>query len=176
VSVFLNGMLNPVPSQNSTANATLSDVIGNKTDTYAGDSVYALLKKAATVVSSEREVYPSLTTGASLVSANADWTYGEFTTVIPANEIEIGYHVLSINVESCDRNAVFQIEMCQGANDVPISTNRFAISGGFFGNQVDIIGSAVVPASARIRARIASSNGAAEIATIGISVVFWRFV
>jgi hypothetical protein len=79
-------------------------------------------------------VYPTLAAGATVVSANADWTYGAYATVVPASTILSDYH--------------------------------------FFGNAVYVIGSAHIAANARVRARLASSNGAAAVATSTISISY----
>jgi hypothetical protein len=163
-----------IPDTNSADNINWGDVIGTKLDTYLGNSIYSLLSKAATIVSSPREVYPTLAAGATVASANTDWVYGNYATIIPAGTIDVGYHVLAINVSSCDHDAVLQLELCQGPTDIPITTMRFAVVNGFFGN-VYTIGSAQVPADAQVRARLASGNGTAQVTTITMSLVYWRF-
>ena len=165
-----------IPAVDSANNNTLADVIGNKNDTYLGDSLYALMVKDAALVTARRQVYPTLAAGAAIVSANANWAYGNYAVIVPAGIITGGYHVLAISIESCNRNAVFELQLYQGAADDVVTTVRFAVVGGFFGNQVYVIGSAEIVAGAQIRARLASSNGLAEIATITLSLVYWEFV
>jgi hypothetical protein len=161
-----------VPGVNSTDNAYMRDVIGNKSDTNVGNSLYARVDELYDNFQEERFVYPSLAAGATIVSANANWAYGAYAEVVPVNTISNPFHVTIVSIESCDRDAVFQLELYQGAADTIISAVRFAVDNGFFGNQVYTIGSAEVPANARVRARIASSNGLAQIATITISIVY----
>lgn len=115
-------------------------------------------------------VYPSLTDGASVVSANSDWTMGAYATVIPASTIGTAFQLTAVNIESCDKNAVFELELYQGDGDTRITTVRFAVIGGFFGNCVYRFSSAEIAANARVRARLASSDGLANQATITISV------
>lgn len=121
----------------------------------------------------ERRVYPTLANGATIVSANADWAYGAYATVVPASVITSDYQVLALSIESCNRNAVYQLELYKGGGDDIVTAVRFAVEGGFFGNQVYVIGSERVDANSQIRARLASSNGAAEIATIAMSIVYY---
>ena len=121
----------------------------------------------------ERLVYPTLAAGATVVSANADWTYGAYAEVVPASTITSPFHVLAVSIESCDENAVLQLELYKGAGDEIIQATRFAVEGGFFGNQVYVIGSKEVDANERVRARVASSNGTAAVATITISIVYY---
>jgi hypothetical protein len=162
------------PSQNSAANASVADVIGSKTDNHLGDSLYARVDELYDQFQEERLVYPTLAAGATVVSANTDWVYGAYAQIIPASTIVSPFHVMIVSIESCDRDAVLQLQLYQGAADTIISTVRFAVNGGFFGNQLYDIKSGEVPANARVRARLASSDGTANIATITISVVYFR--
>lgn len=125
-------------------------------------------------VESERLVYPTLAAGATVVSSNANWTFGAYAIVVPADTITGDFHVLGVVIESCNRDATFQLELYKGdLNDV-VTAIRFNVTGGFFGNQVYIIGSEHIDANSRIRARLASSNGFAQQATITMSIVYWK--
>lgn len=163
-----------VPDQNSADNAFWGDVIGNKIDTRVGNSLYALLIKAAEFVDSPRLVYPTLANGIDVVSANADWTYGAYATIVPASTIVSDFHIVGVVIEDCDQDAVFELQLYSGAGDDIVTSIRFAVQGGFFGNQVYAIGSADIVADSRIRARLASSNGLAAVATATISI--WYYV
>jgi hypothetical protein len=162
-----------IPAQNSSANATIADVIGNKTDDHLGNSLFARLDELYDQFQAERFTYPTLAAGAAVVSANTDWTFGAYATVIPASTIANPCHITIVSIESCDRNAVFELQLYQGTSDTVITSARFAVEGGFFGNQLYTVLSAEVPANAQVRARLASSNGTALVATITISVVYF---
>lgn len=164
----------PVPTADSTANANMADVIGNKTDTHEGNSIYSRLDEVYDNLNNERLCYPSLANGVSVVSANADWTYGNYATVVPVSTITNDFHIIAVSIEACDRDAVFQLELYKGAADDVVQAVRFAVNGGFFGNQIYVLGSEEVEANSQIRARLASSNGAAQIATIAISIVYYE--
>ena len=164
-----------VPAADSADNIDIADVIGTKLDTYDGDSLYALLLKAAAFVSRERLVYPTLAAGATVVSAAADWTHGAYATIVPASTITNKFFIAALSIESCDKNATLELQLYQGAGDDVVTTVRFNITGGFFGNQVHVVGSAEIPANARIRARLASSDGLANQATITMSIIYWEF-
>jgi hypothetical protein len=120
----------------------------------------------------ERFVYPTLAAGAPVVSANVDWTLGAYATVVPINTIASVYHIDAVSVESCDENATFQLELYKGAGDEIVTAVRFNVTGGFFGNQIYALGSGQVDANNQLRARLASSNGTAAVATISISVTY----
>jgi hypothetical protein len=122
----------------------------------------------------ERRVYPSLAAGAAVVSANADWVYGAYGIVVPASTITSNFTIVAVSIEACNRDAVFQLELYKGVADDLVTACRFAISGGFFGNQFYFLGSEEIEANSQVRARVASSNGAALIATLAISVVYYE--
>jgi hypothetical protein len=117
-------------------------------------------------------VYPTLAAGATVVSANTDWVLGALATVVPANTITTEFHVHDVSIESCDRDAVFEIVLYYGGGDTEFSRKRFAISGGFFGNVQIPMTCLKVPANSRVRAALASSNGTAQIATITMSITY----
>jgi len=118
----------------------------------------------------QESVYPTLANGADVVTANADWTLGAFTTVVPANTIAAGFHVIDVNVEACNQNAVFELVLYYGDGDTECGQIRFSVVGGFWGNTRYSVDSPVIAANSRIRAKAASSDGTANQATIRISV------
>ena len=120
----------------------------------------------------EGRVYPTLAAGATVISGASDWVLGAFATVIPASTIGVEYHVSSVVIETCDKDAVFELVLYHGDSDTPISTVRFSVIGGYFGNTVYHLPSIKIPADDRIRAKLASSDGLANQATIKISVVY----
>jgi hypothetical protein len=163
-----------VPPADSAANVAISDVIGNKLDTHLGNSLYSRVDAIFDSIQREREVYPTLAAGATVISANGDWAYGAYATIVPAGTIVNDFHILGVSIESCDKNAVFQLELYKGAADDIVTAVRFAVEGGFFGNQVYIVGSEDIDANAQVRARLASSDGAMNQATITVSVIYWE--
>lgn len=165
-----------VPAADSADNTNWGDVIGSKTDTYAGDSVYSRVAEIYDGVVQPRLVYPTLANGVAVVSANLDWVYGAYATIVPASTITDDFHILAVSIEACDRDATFQLELYSGAADDIVTAVRFNVTGGFFGNQVYVIGSKHTVADSRIRARLASSNGLAQIATIALSIIYYIHV
>jgi len=141
-----------------------------------GDMVQNSLADKATDllahINATGKVYPTLAAGATVVSANTDWVLGALATVVPASTISSVFHIHDISIESCDRDAVFEIVLYSGAGDTEISRKRFAISGGFFGNVQIPMTSVKVAADSRIRAAIASSDGTALVATITMSITY----
>ena len=122
----------------------------------------------------ESRVYPTLAVGATVASAGADWTYGNYAQIVPATTIRTAFDIVLVSIESCDQNAVLELQLYKGAADDVVATVRFAVAGGFFGNQLYVITGARVDADERIRARLASSNGLAAVATITMSISYYQ--
>jgi len=161
-----------VPSVDSSANATIRDVIGNKLDTHASNSIYGRLDELYDAFQLERKVYPTMAAGAAIVSPAGVWTYGNYATIVPANTIANDFHILNVSIENSNVAAgVFQLELYKGGADDIITAVRFAMAGGFWGNMVYLIGSEEVEANSQVRARLASSVGAA---TITVSIVYFE--
>lgn len=116
------------------------------------------------------KVYPTLAAGVDVVTANADWTLGVFSQVVPASTIGTDFHVIDVCIENCNQNAVFEVVLYAGAGDTEVGRIRFAAVGGFWGNARYSIDTDQIDADSRIRAKAASSDGAANQATITISV------
>jgi len=123
-------------------------------------------------VAREELVYPTLAAGATVVSAAVNWTYGDYATIIPAAAIAVPFDIQSISIETCDKTAIFELQLYKGASDEIIATKRFAFELGFYGNSVYLVSGANIEAGARIRARLASSAGGAGAATITMSVSY----
>ena len=118
-------------------------------------------------------VYPTLTAGVTVVSAAANWTLGTVTQIIPAATVVAPYHVSLVSIESCDKDGVFELTLYYGATDIKMSTIRFAVEGGYFGNQLYEVPSVKIPANNdKLSAALACSTGGAGAATITISVVY----
>jgi hypothetical protein len=144
------------------------DSTSESVDNSLGDLVQSLYNANYT----QGRVYPTLAAGATVISANADWTLGALATVIPASTIAVPFHISSVAIETCNQNAIFELALYEGAGDTLVSTVRFAVTGGFFGNSLYLIPSVKLDADVRIRAALASSDGAANQATITISLVY----
>jgi hypothetical protein len=143
------------------------DSTGDMVNGSLGDIALDLLANIDTLI----QVYPTLANGIDVVSANADWTLGAFTQIVPASTIGSDFHIHGVIIEALNRDAVFELVLYYGAGDTEVARMRWAQAGGFFGNAfLDTITGTQIPADSRIRAKFASSNGAAQIATVRISL------
>lgn len=157
-----------VPAADSTDNYSWGDVIGNKTDTWEGDSLYSLARAAANRFHAETLVYPTLANGAAVVSVAALWTWSGYFTIVPANAIAVDFHLLAVQIESCDQNGVFEFELYSGPTDDLIAAFRLVVFGGFFGNVRYPLSSEPTMANSQIRARVAGGNGLITNLTMSI--------
>jgi len=117
-------------------------------------------------------VYPTLAAGVTVVSAATDWVLGAITEVIPAGTVSVPFHASMVSIESCDKDGVFELAMYHGPTDIPMSTIRFAVQGGYFGNQLYLIPSVKILTDVNLSAALACSDGTAGAATIMISIVY----
>jgi len=120
------------------------------------------------------EIYPDLAAGVDVVSANADWTWGAYTELIPADTITSEITLEQVYIEAADRDAVYQLELSKGVDDEVIGESRFTVDQGFYGNAVNSILTSGIDPNTRVRARLASSDGAAFVATVSLAVGFFR--
>lgn len=151
-------------------------VVGTLADTFTSPTLYGRVMSIYNYTLLESEVYPTLATGATVVTATADWTYGNYAVVVPAGTIAVAFKIHAVIVETCNEDGVFQLQLYKGAGSTVVATVRFAVDNGFFGNAYYVTGSALVEAGSQVRARAASSDGALNPATMTISIAYVRQV
>ena len=165
-----------VPAWNGTDNIFMRDVVGNKLDNTLGDSMMSRVRNIWNLNNMTRSVYPNCAAGIPIVSANANWAFGGYATIVAAGALVNPYHVHSISLESVSHDGAYQLELYHGAGDILATAIRFAQLGGFFGNAVYNTGSASILGGERLRARIAYSAGLANIATVVLSISYIEHV
>ena len=117
-------------------------------------------------------VYPTLASGAEVISAAEDWVLGSLATVVPASEITSDFLIHIVTVETMSKDGVFELVLYSGAGDAEVARVRFSFINGFYGNSVFKVPSALVAANSRIRAALACSDGAMGAATATISIAY----
>jgi hypothetical protein len=157
-----------VPSQDSAANSIWGDVIGNKTDTHSGDSIYALEKLLTEHIHSPSKVYPTLASGVT-VTAGAAWTLGSFVEIVPASTITSDFDIHFISIEAISANDVYELVLYKGAlaSEIEIGRVRFTKNANLDSVFNTPIQTGLIAANERISAKIASSVGSNN-ATISI--------
>jgi hypothetical protein len=158
-----------VPSQDSVANLVWGDVIGNKTDTHNGDSLYAISEILLDHVHSAAKVYPTGAVGETVTAGDASpWTLGAYEEIIPASTIGTDFDIHYINVEGVSAAATYELVLY--AATVEIGRIRFASVGI---PAADIFSSvpfqcSIQPADTQIQAKVMSSTGNTDTVTVSL--------
>lgn len=160
----------PVPSQDSSNNNYLQDVIGNKTDTHDGDSIYAINETLLDHVHSESKVYPTLANGVTVTAAAGAWTLGSFAEIFPASTITSDFDIHYIGVENISANDVYELVLYSGpvASEIEIGRVRFAKNTNLEGTINQPFQTPIILANERIAAKLASQGGGSDTVTISI--------
>lgn len=148
-----------VPTQNSSDNNYIQDVVGNKTDGHSGNSLIAIAHTLEEHVHKEARCYPNLANGITMTAGAGAWNLGTITEIIPASTITDDYDIHYISVEDISANDVYQIILYYGSGDVFAGETRFtrsSVQSNTF--HIPII-TPVMPANDRVRAQLASASG-----------------
>ena len=147
-------------SQDSTANSTINDVIGNKTDTHNGDSLYAHAHTIEEHAHKAANVFPTLANGETVVGDLDAWVLGSFKEIVPANGISEDFDIHYITVEAVTVSDVYEIVLYAGTTE--IGRVRIAF--------IDVANSSTLPsipfqcgiqpANTQIQAKSANKTGA----------------
>jgi len=158
----------PVPSQDSADNTYLQDVLGNKTDTEAGNSVYAYTKGTYEHLHAASKVYPTLAAGVTVTAGNS-WVLGDFIEIVPASTITTNFMIHHICVESLSANDTYELVIYKGAesSEIEIGRVRFSKNANQEGTDNQPILTTLVAANERISAKIATASGSST-ATISV--------
>jgi IS1 family transposase len=166
-----------VPAKDSTANNSVADVVGNKTDTHDGDSVMAYLKEVSEHAHKPSKVYPTLADGVVLTAVNdaGTWTLGSLVEVVPADTITDDFDIHHVLVEAISANSVYEIVLYAGASDVEVGRARVVrstVQSGTLNIPMqtgpDVGTKRVISANSRIRAAVASAGNNGETVTISL--------
>ena len=166
-----------IPPADSTANATINDVIGNKADTHDGDSIYAILHMLSEHTQKASSVWPTGAAGKLVATAfNSAWTLGAFTEIAAANAITSAFDIHFLNLETVSGAGVFELVLY--AVEAEIARFRFAILG--TPNNLKLnsmpIQTVIVPANTQIQAKLMCSNSTADPGdTVTISFAYHTY-
>jgi hypothetical protein len=160
----------PVPAQNSADNLTASDVIGNKTDTHVGNSLYSHAETIDDHVHSASKVYPTLADGVTVTATTAGttWTLGALVEIVPASTITVDFDIHHVSIEALSANSVYELVLYAGAGDTEIGRVRFTKNAVMDGTMNIPMQTPIIAANSRIRAAIATTNDNGETADISL--------
>lgn len=157
-----------VPTADSSDNNTLRDVVGNKTDTHSGDSIYAIAHTIEEHVHKESKVYPTLAAGVTITSSATAWVLGSFATIVAASTITSDFDIHHISIESISANGVYELVLYYGAGDTECGRVRFTKNANQDGTMNVPMMTPIIPANSQIRAKLASNNAVADTSDISI--------
>jgi len=148
-----------VPAQNSADNVYERDVIGNKTDTSAGNSLYSFAKIFNNYFHVQQRVYPNLATPVAVTAGSVAWTLTSsgFTTVAAAGVITNTFVIDYVAANTTASTVGYQLNIYAGdaGSEVLIGEGSFSPNTYAYCPMK----SSVVPSSTRISMKMASSVG-----------------
>lgn len=151
-----------VPSQNSSDNIDMADVIGNKTDNSSGDSAYSILHILEEHAHDPSKVYPTLADGVNITGGAGSWVLGSFVELIPASTITDKFDIHWVHVEAVSANDTYELVLYSGelGSEVEICRARFTKSTTAGAGASEFhVQTPIIPANTRISAKLASSGG-----------------
>ena len=160
-----------VPSQNSADNVNIEDVVGNKLDDEAGDSIYSKSYIINAHFHSASNVYPTLADGVTVTATANAWTdLGTIVEVVPINTITSPFDIHFIGVEGVSANDVYELVLYSGASESEVEIGRVRITktANQDGTENTPFQTIIVPANTRISAAISSAAALANTATISV--------
>lgn len=112
-------------------------------------------------------VYPDLAAGVVVTANAAGWTLGAFATVVAPAAIGDDFQIVGVEVEavSAAPGTVYTLELYAGGSDKQIGAARFTGTGPI--EWLDTW-AGLIAGGDQIRAKLASSNAAADTATVSI--------
>jgi len=183
-----------LPTADSADNANMSDVVGNKTDTSAGDSIVSLQKELLELVGevtavpfdesifgnlnalyrhihSPANVYPTLADGVLVTGGAAAWEVGAVVELIPAGTIAVAFDIHYLNIEVASATDVYEIILYSTTGEIGrVRTTKQTNQSG--ANNVPI---QIPPQSAneQIRIAVASKTGGGD--SLRLSVFYHTY-
>lgn len=123
------------------------------------------------------KVYPTLASGARVVSTSGTWTLGPLAEIIPSGTFHNNFLIHTLAIETMSKtDANFEFVLYQGNANTEVSRCRFSLYGGFFGDMLLPMPSAIIPKDSVIKGALACSAGLTGAATGTFSVALREIV
>ena len=163
------------PLQNSAANTTLRDVIGNKTDDEDGNSIYSKLYVLSDHAHGVQLCKPTLAGGITVTAAAGAWALSSaYTVLFATNEVNAPFDIHQIHIGTFTGNDIFQLELYSGANGAEVLAAQVRFSRTNNTNPGSILPciTPLFPANTQIKAKLASAAGSSAC---NFSVMYHRY-
>ena len=157
------------PSENSTENNSLNDVVGNKNDKSFSDGQEnpSLIGHATATynhIHSPAQVYPTLADAVTVTGSASAWTLETIVEIIPASTITELFDIHWINISNISDEDQYEVVLYQGASgsEEEIGRVRFSRSSNFSQEGNVPIQVPPIDANSRVSAALASKAGGSE--------------
>jgi hypothetical protein len=164
-----------VSTANSTNNFTINDVIGSKSDSVTGTSIWAGVDEIQDHLHSAAKVYPTLAAGITVTASSTAWVLGPTTTIVAENKISSPFDIHYINISAVSDANTFELAFFTGTNSSTCSSAGTEIGRVRFTRSATMYSPPLVPfmnrlltANYAICARIASESAGADTAVVSI--------
>jgi len=159
-----------VPTADSSDNDTLMDVIGNKTDTHDGDSLYAMVEMINKRLHTASKVWPTLADAVTLTTTGNDWTdFGTKVEIVAANAIATAFSIDYIDVAAVGDVQQYEIKLWSGGSgEVEIAHRSFSRTAQQSQETAVPCATGILAANTKVMASIASDAANADTADIKI--------
>lgn len=161
-----------VPSANSTDNATLADVIGNKTDDEtrslagSGWSLMGRLYVLENHFHGAAKAIPTGAAGTTLTAGTPAWTLGDAGVIAATNAIQSPYDVHFVLVENIGQNTTYELVLYAIA--VEVGRIRFIKSATADPTVHMPIMTPLIAANSALNAKIMTASGNADTCRISV--------
>lgn len=161
---------NDVPTADSADNVHMRDVIGNKTDTHDGDSIYAFIDAALEHMHNQSRVWPTGGDGTNVVSSTASWSVSNNYTneIIPASRITSDFDIHFISIEAISANGVYELALWNMTTQTLIGTVRFTKNANLDAVMNVPIQTPIQAANSKIGGKLLSSPGTQDTVTVSL--------
>jgi len=126
-------------------------------------------KAPRSIAKSARYVYPTLSDGVTLQTADGDWELGGMTVLVQPDGIDKEFQITAIVIEQCNRpNKTHEIVLYAGENEVEIARRRFVVNAIAAGVVPVDIDTRFLPADTQVSARLAVQGSGEKVVVISL--------
>ncbi len=161
----------PVPAPNSTNNATMRDVVGNKDDEHGTMSLAGQIHELIEHIHKAAKTIPSGGAGVVVTAGDSEaWDLGSFAVMAATNAIDEDFDIHFVVAEVMSANATYEIVLYAGADGAEVEIGRVRIVR--VTNQVRsshlAIQTPIIPANTQIKVKVMSSTGSTDAVTLSL--------
>jgi hypothetical protein len=162
------------PAVDGTGNDSFREVIGNRNDDVETTTLAGRTHSLEDHVHTPSKCYPTLADGVTVTAEAADWGVGgALVEIIPASTITSKFDIHYVNIEDVSAARSYELILYQGAGDEEVGRIRFTKTAGLDPVLDRAIQTPIIPANARVRARLASAGAVAD--TVNVSLHYHEY-